>query len=846
MWLERLLKQRKLLFSLGVLTLLLILGGKFLWPSSPVVPRASSYERSLQAEFNLPSHYPTSLSELPAFTQNWYRPVADWMGRLILPTVEEYMQDDGDWVWFEVQHAPQETLVGQVVKLTWQATPAIQSYVDAVTVDITFGATAARSRVQGDVVPSRLDGRQQVGPLQSLAGARPIDDVLVRLVGVEVDSDEGGAADTTEDVAPRFMATLPVLQIREAPVQVGGREVALVQLLETVPRSPVPEDCPGADPCSSESFRVRHYNPSTQQFDGLETVVRIPQQPRDRNGRFLSTPHELLQSPAGEAGWYLYGAFDREGVFTVQALQPRSLMRLQPDQVIQDFTDSLNFIDHQTWQDIQDRQGTLKRSLLSLASGSVAAAVEDWQMGDRGLVIHLFGGIGGELAEAGTPGSVTGHFAYGVAEVVEDTFTGEARFDITYHQIYAHNPNAIIAGVLDWSAYTGNLERGWLGSRPISDVIVKLDTFTEPFDLGSQSLSLFESLLQETQVIAARYRTGDGTGVATVSPATSCVQDSSQAFYIAIEAVKQKALNTPEISMWLDTHPDDPGAGKFWEFVNLGKDLVDLLAPYGVVRPDWKQNAEALAGVNSRNGFVSSRSLINTLLSWRSMMPRRAHDELSRTFLEHGAQLWFLRTNQVGGRNPEIAPLAPTLLFGKWPVIGTLTKRLGDAVSTTLTGRKWLITLGALLLYGAIALPYGFYTRFLQVSIAPMRSWLAPLRMIQLFIVPAMVEEGIFRVLLLPHPLEGIETNRWLLWALLSLTAFVLYHPLNARLFYPPGRGTFSDQRFLVLVVLLGVVCSGVYALTGSFWAIALIHWVVVVVWLLALGGDARLREKHG
>ncbi|MEL6385548.1 MAG: CPBP family glutamic-type intramembrane protease [Cyanobacteria bacterium J06626_18] len=550
--------------------------------------------------------------------------------------------------------------------------------------------------------------------------------------------------------------------------------------------------------------------------------------------------------PVGDAGWYLYGAFDAAGVFTVQALQPRSLMQLQPDQVVQNFTDSLNFIDHQSWEDIQDQQGTLKRSLLSLGTGSEAAAVEDWQVGDRGLVIHLFGGIGGELAEGGTPGSVTGHFAYGVAEVVEDTFTGEPRFDITYHQVYAHNPNAIVAGVLDWSAYTGSLERGWLGARPISDVIVKLDTFTEPFNLGSQPLSLFESLLRETQVIAARYRTGDGTGVAIVSPATSCVQDSSQAFYIAIEAVKQKALDTPEISKWLATHPDDPGAGKFWEFVSLGKDLVDLLAPYGVVRPDWKQNAEALAGVNGRDGFVSSRGLVNTLLSWRSMMPRRAHDELSRTFLEHGAQLWVLRTNQVGGRNPEIAPLAPTLLFGKWPVIGLLTKRLSDAVSTSLTWRSWLITGGGLLLYGAIALAYGFYSRFLQFSLAKMRSWLAPIRMIQLFIVPAMVEEGIFRVVLLPHPLEGIDGSRWLLWVALSLTAFVFYHPLNARLFYPPGRGTFADQRFLILVVLLGIVCSGVYALTGSFWAIALIHWIVVVVWLLALGGDARLREKTG
>ena len=815
------------LFVLSLLALALVLGIRLLFPSAPPPPQPSSYERSQQADFNRFDHYPVVNSEVPAFTRNWYRPVADWVGRLILPTVEESLQTSGDWVWFEVQNAPQADLIGQVVKLTWQATPELQAYVDAVTVDVTFGEAAARSQRQGDVVPTRLNGRLQVGPLQSLAGARPVDDVLVRLAKVE-----------------RQQSGEPVLAIQEDPVQVGGRLVALVELLETVPESSLPEHCPGALPCPSEYFRVRHYNPLTQQFDGLETTVRIPQQPRDRNGRFMSTPRDLAQSPAGEAGWYVYGAFDDTGVFTVQSLQPRLLMQLQPDQIVTGTTAGLNFIDQRNWQGIHRQKGTLKRSLLSVAAMDESRAATKWQVGDRGLVIHLFGGIGGDRAEGGTPGSVTGHFAYGVAEVVRDRFTGEPQFAITYHQIYAHNPNAIISGAQDWSAYTGHLERGWLGSRPISDVVVKLDIFTEPFDLGSQTLSLFESLLAETQVIAARYRTGDGTGVATVSPATSCVQDSSQAFYIAIEAVKQKALETPEISNWLATQPDDPGAGKFWTFVNLGKDLVDLLAPYGVVRPDWQHNAKALAGVNSRNGFVSNRSVVNTLLSWRSMMPRRAHDELSRTFLEHGAQLWFLRTNQVGGWDPEIAPVSPTLLFGKWSIIGTLTKRLGDAVSAALTWRVWGITAGALVIYGVMSLPYGFRSGFLRVAVAEVPLLLAPGWLLKLFIMPAVLEEGLFRVLLLPHPLEGIKLIPWLLWAALSLTAFVVYHPLNAILFYPPGRGIFWDRRFLNLVILLGMVCSSVYAMTGSLWAIALIHWVVVVIWVQTLGGYARLQGK--
>jgi len=42
------------------------------------------------------------------------------------------------------------------------------------------------------------------------------------------------------------------------------------------------------------------------------------------------------------------------------------------------------------------------------------------------------------------------------------------------------------------------------------------------------------------------------------------------------------------------------------------------------------------------------------------MMPRQAQDELATLFWKQKAKLWFLETYQVGGWNPEIAPLAPT------------------------------------------------------------------------------------------------------------------------------------------------------------------------------------------
>jgi len=46
------------------------------------------------------------------------------------------------------------------------------------------------------------------------------------------------------------------------------------------------------------------------------------------------------------------------------------------------------------------------------------------------------------------------------------------------------------------------------------------------------------------------------------------------------------------------------------------------------------------------------------------MLPRRANDEIATILLKHGAKLWFVRTNQVGGFEDNITPIAPTALLG--------------------------------------------------------------------------------------------------------------------------------------------------------------------------------------
>lgn len=223
--------------KIGVFVALLLLSAIALllfYPRTSTVKHISLQQESNYAihkrqEFNQSQSYPPSQTPDPKL----YQPVGKWMGRLLLPN-QQQIQPGVDWVWMEVQHAPPEgeNLVGKIVRLEWQNTPEVQSYVQAVQQDISFTDGTRASQAQGIIHPSRLDGRSQVGPLQSLAGARPNDDVIVTL-----------------DDAALVGGNQPYLQIAHEPVIVTGRFYGLVKIL-----NPVPPVCPENTSCVSDFF----------------------------------------------------------------------------------------------------------------------------------------------------------------------------------------------------------------------------------------------------------------------------------------------------------------------------------------------------------------------------------------------------------------------------------------------------------------------------------------------------------------------------------------------------------------------------------------------------------------
>ena len=195
-----------------------------------------------------------------------YHPTADWIGRLILPTREELANPDApvdDWVWIELEQTPsgRRDWIGRRLRLRWADRPELRRLVNAVTTAIHLGAEARTAESEGNVVPRRLDGRQRVGPLQSLAGARPRDDMVVGL----------------EDVSPEADA----LRIGRPPVQLSGRWQGLVTVLGPAFGNGT-DDHRERDP---GLWRVRHYDRASAAFNGPLETIRIPALPPDRDGR---------------------------------------------------------------------------------------------------------------------------------------------------------------------------------------------------------------------------------------------------------------------------------------------------------------------------------------------------------------------------------------------------------------------------------------------------------------------------------------------------------------------------------------------------------------------------------
>lgn len=571
-----------------------------------------------------------------------FQGVSEWSGRLLFDASSRLPNGS---VRIEIHNSPHQELVGATTELAWNLNQnsELKAYVDFVTTDVTFSEQTRNSAATGRIHPKRLDGLKNVGPLESLAGARPENNMHVILDGpVQVVSSQETSNKTR-------------LLISKPPIQIRGQKKCLATFKK---------------PAGEELWVIQHYNPATKSFeDGDEETIKIVKQPVNYQGLLVSTATEIDRSPVNHNGWYLYGFVNAENeMFQVEAWEPRQGLLIDKlDVLVLGETEAASALENEIWHDTRYKKGTIETFLLdpTVAAGAKTAqeAIAEWRKGDRFLLLHLFGGIGGEIVnEENIMGVIPGHFAFGDATIVEDSFTGELQFRIVYRQVYANNNGGIISGPNMWSSYSGDLERGWFGRRPISDVLVKLDPITKTYQFDGEQVCPLDEMIRELNEMGARYRSGDGDGCALVSTAHSCVQDSSQALFAAMNETKRRFLGNSKIQEWKKAHPDDPQLDQLAVLRAMEEDLAAYLTPYGV-REDWDLTAKGLRGTAPQNSQNVLASLIETIRTWRTVIPRRAHDRLCEIFLKHGAKLWFIRTNQVGGYDSCTFPLAAARAF---------------------------------------------------------------------------------------------------------------------------------------------------------------------------------------
>ena len=153
----------------------------------------------------------------------------------------------------------------------------------------------------------------------------------------------------------------------------------------------------------------------------------------------------------------------------------------------------------------------------------------------------------------------------------------------------------------------------------------------------------------------------------------------------------------------------------------------------------------------------------------------------------------------------------------------------------------WRMSALVYVLFLACAAPIGLFTGLLR----PSTPHLLPSQMIRaaflILLQPALVEEIVFRALLVPRESGSMTRGRSILVAGAALAVYVASHPLNAWLFRPQVLAVFASPAYLALATLLGAACTAAYVISRSIWPSVVIHWLTVVTWLWFLGGQALL-----
>lgn len=510
-----------------------------------------------------------------------FQPTAPHVGRLILPRPEERTPDGRVWIQMAEKEKP--------VPLVWENSAELGA-----NQDVFFSSKTEQAKSGGNCIPERLKDWRSVSPLESLAGARAQDSLLVSLPSPTWDG-------------KRYV-------IQAAPTEVSASEKAPVQVLAA----------------EGKRMLVSEWGPEKSEPVWLNTEARLEKTD--------------LQRFVGQKVW-IYAQPQTNGEKLVTALRPQEVLHFSADQTHTGLKNCERALNH-LWDSLPNTMNESHRVLLQPMGAKPA-----FQVGQDLLALHLFGSYQGPGGDASPV--VGGHFAYGKARL-----NSEKDFDLSYHQVYGHNPNDIVAGKVSWDAYTGGLDQGWMYTRPVTDMLIDHPALQRTYDFGGgMKFNFFQTMEVELERMEARYRVGDGDGIAVVTPRTNCSQDSANALF----AVTQRIL---ELDRTVAVYPGESQYKDFRELVAIAEDLQKIYAPWGAPAT-WAANAQRLP--IPVPGPVSR--VLQVLSTYQTVLPRDHQERVAQVMLRHGAQIFIQQTNCVGAAPVVETPHSPNRLpsLPVWP-----------------------------------------------------------------------------------------------------------------------------------------------------------------------------------
>lgn len=559
----------------------------------------------------------------------YYYKTSEWTGVLFLPPKQKRRDDGG--VYIKILNTPPSyaSLKNKKIWLTIDGKSPSYYWYDFSKSSVQFDEDTFESIKRYNIHPERINGWNRISTLESLAGARPKNDVMVALSKVRVvKDDECGKA----------------LLIGREPVQISGNEFALVKFQKKVSGK-------------SNKYIVKHYNKKKNDFSGIEEKIKY-----NSSGIVMTSESEITSlknienNCFNENGWYIYCSTDSKGNRVIEAIEPRDLLKVgeESEPIIRK-----KKISNILRKNLLSSNAKYSHEKYNLIFNKNKLTDDIWKIGEKAILFHVFGWRDGEGKNALKEGQrVDGHLGSGLVEIIKDPITEEKRFDISYRQLYCHNVEGIVSGVLKWHCYMGSLKRGVMFMIPFSDIIIKSSLLTKK--LTNTGIKDFLNVLSFfTDRVAGKMRTGFGNGLSPVNSLTNCSQNTALAIYEAAYYLNNLKKTFP---YYFEDIRDADCLNNYRDVKKFAKKITSFYSYNGKIPYFWKKHINNIKWISDD---YKNNVLRDSLISYKSVLPVFHLKKIIKLFLKEAEAAYILKGHFIGGEIDNFDPVMPVFRYKK-------------------------------------------------------------------------------------------------------------------------------------------------------------------------------------